>query len=142
MNFYIEITFNLMLNQSINSLKSVQCQVNSAQILQIMTDFDWSNKNMNSSTKYLWLYMCAQLLSHTWLFATPLSKGFPRQEYWSGLPFPSPGYLPHSGIKPASLALVGEFFTNESPGKPIYGYGQWQICKFHRLIVNIRCYQS
>ena len=36
---------------------------------------------------------------------TPLSIGFPRQEYWSGLPFPSPGELPDTGFKPASPAL-------------------------------------
>ena len=51
----------------------------------------------------------------------PLSMGFSRQEYWGGLPFPSPGDLPDPGIEPASLtspALVGGFFTSESPGKP------------------------
>ena len=41
-----------------------------------------------------------------------------RQEYWSGLPFPLPGDLPDSGIKPASPALAGGFFTTEPPGKP------------------------
>ena len=43
-----------------------------------------------------------------------LSLGFPRQEYWSGLPFPTPGALPDPGIKLSSLeppALAGEFFT-------------------------------
>ena len=50
----------------------------------------------------------------------PLSMGFPRQEYWSGLPFPSPGDLPDPGIKPASPALAGGFFTTEPPGKPKY----------------------
>ena len=44
--------------------------------------------------------------------------GFPRQEYWSGLPFPSSGNLPNPGVKLASLALVGGFFTAEPPGKP------------------------
>ena len=44
--------------------------------------------------------------------------GFPRQEYWGGLPFPSPGDLPDPGIKPASPALSGRFFTTEPPGKP------------------------
>ena len=44
--------------------------------------------------------------------------GFSRQEYWSGLPFPSPGDLPDPGIKPMSLALAGRFFTSEPPGKP------------------------
>ena len=37
----------------------------------------------------------------------PLSMGFPRQEHWSGLPFPSPGDLPDPGIAPTSLALAG-----------------------------------
>ena len=49
----------------------------------------------------------------------PLSMGFPRQEYWSGLPLSSPGGLPHSGIEPVSVALAGGFFTNEPPGKPM-----------------------
>jgi len=43
--------------------------------------------------------------------------GFLRQEYWSGLPFPSPGDLPDPGIKPASPELAGGFYT-EPPGKP------------------------
>ena len=44
--------------------------------------------------------------------------GFPRQEYLSGLPFPSPVDLPNPGIKPASPTLAGGFFTTEPPGKP------------------------
>ena len=48
----------------------------------------------------------------------PLSMGFPRQEYWSGLPFASPGDLPDTGIEPASPALAGGFFTAEPPEKP------------------------
>ena len=58
-------------------------------------------------------------------FATPwtaalqasLSMGFPRQEYWSVLPFPTPGELLDSRIRPTSPALAGRFFTTESPGK-------------------------
>ena len=52
---------------------------------------------------------------------SPLFMGFPRQEYWSVSPFPSPGYLPHSGIKQVSLvspALSGWFFNTEPPKKP------------------------
>ena len=48
----------------------------------------------------------------------PLSMGFPRQEYWSGLPFPSPGGLPNPGIEHVSPALAGIFFSAEPPGKP------------------------
>ena len=43
--------------------------------------------------------------------------GFPRQEHWRGLSFPSPGDLPNPGTEPASPALAGEFFTTEPPGK-------------------------
>ena len=50
----------------------------------------------------------------------PLSTGFSRQEYWSELPFPSPGDLPDPGTEPATPALAGEFFTTESSGKPIW----------------------
>ena len=55
----------------------------------------------------------------------PLSTGFSRQEYWSGLPFPPPRDLPDPGIKPASLAspaVAGILFTTEPPGKPWYMY--------------------
>ena len=56
----------------------------------------------------------------------PLSMGFPRQEYWNGLPFPSPGNLPELGIEPVSPTLAGRFFTTESPGTP---YGHTRINK-------------
>ena len=49
-----------------------------------------------------------------------LSMGFPRQEYWSGLPFPSPGNLPHPGIEPVSPALTGRLITTDPPGKPLW----------------------
>ena len=51
----------------------------------------------------------------------PLSMEFSRKEYWSVLPFPPPGDIPDSRIKPsslASLALTGSFFTTVTPGKP------------------------
>ena len=46
-----------------------------------------------------------------------LSVRFPRQEDWSGLPFPFPGGLPDPGIEPTTLALAGRFLTTEPPGK-------------------------
>jgi len=50
--------------------------------------------------------------------------GFPRQEYWISLPFPSPGHFPHPGLEPSPPALADRFFTEELPGKPrdIYIY--------------------
>ena len=74
--------------------------------------------------------MHAHLFAHVQLFTTPwtvtrqspLSMGFPRQEYWSGLPFPSLGDLRNPGIKPtflASPALAGGFLTTEPPSKQL-----------------------
>ena len=48
----------------------------------------------------------------------PLSMEFSRQEYWSGLPFPSPGDLSNPGIKPGSPALQADSLLSEPPGKP------------------------
>ena len=67
-------------------------------------------------------------LSHVRLFAiawivayqAPQSMEFSRQEYWSGLPFLSPGDLPNPGIAPTSSALAGRFFTAEPPEKLHY----------------------
>ena len=58
-------------------------------------------------------------LCNPWTVAhqAPLSVEFSRQEYWSGLLFPSPGDLPDPGIEPASPVLAGGFFTSEPPRK-------------------------
>ena len=58
-------------------------------------------------------------LATPWTVASqaPLSMRFPRQEYWSGLSFPSPGDLPNPGMEPESPALSGGLFTTEPPGK-------------------------
>ena len=52
-------------------------------------------------------------------YQAPLSMRFSRQEYWSGLPFPSPGDVPDPGIKPWSPALQADPSVSEPPGKPI-----------------------
>ena len=54
----------------------------------------------------------------TLAYQAPLSMGFPRKGYWSGLPFPSVGDLPNPETKPKSPELAGEFLTTESPGSP------------------------
>ena len=58
----------------------------------------------------------------------PLSMVFPRQEYWSGLSFPSPRDPANPGIKRASLALGGRLFTTEPPGKPQTKYTYVYVC--------------
>ena len=73
----------------------------------------------------------AHILSHVWLSVTPwtvarqpsLFMELSREEYWSGLPFPTPGGLPNPGIEPISLvssAMPGRFFTTILPGKHIH----------------------
>ena len=70
--------------------------------------------------------ICAQSLSCVQLFVTPwtaahqapLSMGFSRQEYWSGLPCPPPGDRPNPGIEPRSSALQADSTPSEPPGKP------------------------
>ena len=74
-------------------------------------------------------------LSRVRLFATPWtvahqappSMGFTRQEYWSGLPFPSPGDRPNPGIEPSSPALQADALTSELPGKHLNPDWFWQI---------------
>ena len=73
--------------------------------------------------------MKVKSLSHVRLLATPLtvahqappSMGFSRQEYWSGLPFPSPGDLPDPGIEPVSPAFPADALTSEPPGVSFVG---------------------
>ena len=94
------------------------------------------HKNIYSSGKqfygfflYINTWMSACMLSHslvsdsfvtpwTAVHQAPLSMRFPRQEHWSGLPFPPPGDLPDPGIELTLLALAGRFFTTEPPGNP------------------------
>ena len=74
-------------------------------------------------------------LSRVQPFVTPrtvthqasLSMGFPRQESWSGLPFPTPGNLPNPGMEPRSPALAGGFSATEPPGKPKFTRGSMYV---------------
>ena len=81
------------------------------------------------------------LLEIPWTAAyqTPLSMGFSRQEYWSGVPLPSPGDLSNPWVEPespASLALACRFFTTVPPGKPIYIC----ICTYGYIYIYIYMY--
>ena len=64
----------------------------------------------------------AQHFSTPWTVAyqAPPSMGFSRQEYWSGLPFPSPGDLPDPGIEPRASALQADSLLSDPPGKPLF----------------------
>ena len=74
--------------------------------------------------------LCAQSFSYVQLFVTPwtvaqqapLSMGFSKQWYWSGLPFPSPGDLPDPGIEPGSPALQADSLPTKLQGKPSFDH--------------------
>ena len=62
---------------------------------------------------------CLFATAWTVAYQAPPSMGFPRQEYWSGLPFPSPGDLPNPGIEPGSPALQADALPSEPLAKPL-----------------------
>ena len=71
------------------------------------TELCFSCQIVSDSFATLWILACQ----------APLSMGFPKQAYWSGLLLPPPRDLPNPGVEPASPALAGRFFTADPPGK-------------------------
>ena len=93
------------------------CAKNSGQISSYHHPNHLFNKYSKATTVLEPDSSVLRMLSHVWQFCNPmdhqapLSMWFFRQEYWSGLPFPTPGALPNPGIEPTSPALPGRFFT-------------------------------
>ena len=92
------------------------------------------------SYTYMWWFSS---LSHAHLFATPWTEpsqasqsvGFSRQDYWSGLPFPSPGDLPDSGIKPRSPALQADSLPTKLSVLSIFSCAFWpSVCLLQRNV--------
>ena len=82
-----------------------------------LTGIEWFDCFCLAAKSYLTL-----LQPHGLQSTRPLSMGFPRQDYWSGLPFASPGSFPDPGLKsksPVSPALAVRFFTTREQGKPM-----------------------
>ena len=93
--------------------------------------------------------VCVHMLSPGQHFAMPWTGAlqapgsieFPREIYWNGLPFPTPGHLPDPGIEPASLTspvVAGEFFTTVPPGKPLTH--DFNSLSLHLLFSKLECY--
>ena len=90
--------------------------------VSLFSDKTENVKDMYSSTQgHAQLFSCVQLFETPWTTTcqAPLSMGFSRQEYWSGLPCPSPEDCTHPRIEFTSPALAGRFFTSELPGRPM-----------------------
>ena len=84
------------------------------------------------SVTSVWLSVTPWTVAHQ----APLSMGFSRQEYWSGLPCPPPGDLPDSGIEPESLmspALAGRFFTTSATWEAHNTHNRPQIQSWYSL---------
>ena len=88
---------------------------------------------------------CVRLFATLWTVAyqAPPSMGFSRQEYWSGLPFPSPGDLPNPGIEPGSPALEADALTSGPLGKPkeeglpLPGDSPWAVCHCQQAVAYL-----
>ena len=80
------------------------------------------------------LHSCVPVFVTPWIVThqAPLSLGFPKQEHWGGLPFPSPRGLPDPGIEPGSPALQADSLPSEPPGKPLYPFSFCQISLVHK----------
>jgi len=90
-----------------------------------------SEVSQTDQDKYILLLMKSERVSRSvmsdsfwlhWPQQSPLSMGFPRQEYWSVLLLPCPGDLPNPGVEPSSLTLHAYSLPSEPPGKPINHY--------------------
>ena len=112
---------SFLMCQAEETVLNLECQVSLSWILWIVTILWIGVIPIFQMTK-----VKVKSLSRIRLFVTlwtvayraPPSIGFSRQEYWSGLPFPSPEYLPDPGIEPGSPALQADTLTSEPPGKP------------------------
>ena len=120
---------HLQMSQWCNSFLFISHQktsnISPSSVFSNHSPFHWSvtrtSEKLKSSER-------VKLLSHVWLFATPwtialqtpLFMEFSKQEYWSGVPFPSTGDIPDPGIEPESPALQADSLPSEPPGTPLW----------------------
>ena len=95
----------------------------------------WKELSRNPKISSIRILSCSVVSDSATLWTVghqaPLSMGFFRQEYWSGLPCPPPGDLPDPGMEPASPSLVDGFFTTEPSGNPISSvWGSHKLLSF------------
>ena len=126
--FLLKCITLLKFSCSVTILKISIQKVSRNVILNILLPINyWINYNIAThgyTWKWKWkryLLSCVQPFGTPWTLAlqAPLFIQFSRQEYWSGLPFPSPGDLPNPGIEPGSPTLQADSLPSEPPGKPI-----------------------
>ena len=102
--------------------------------LRLLTIFPTSQKVKVKSLSRVWLFATPWTVA----YQSPQSMEFSRQEYWSGLPFPSPGDLPDAGIEPRSPALQADAWPSEPPGNPLLHRSRMQLWRLLlRMVIPI-----
>ena len=102
----------------------------------IMTMNNLSKTSLTSKAKVLVTHSYLTLCNHMDCSPSGTSvHGIPRQEYWNGLPLPSPGDLPHPGTEFTSPVLAGRFFTTEPPGKTMGGFIYRYFCSIDCILI-------
>ena len=98
----------------------------------------WLGVRALKTAEWVKLLSCVRLFATPWTvyYQAPPSMGFSRQEYWSGLPFPSPGDLPDPGIEPRSPALLADALLSELPGKSLRHLLSFKTC-LHDLLFEL-----
>ena len=129
--------------QSLWDLRSPTRNGTQAPAVEARSSNHWTGREF--STHYFFLMCVLSCFSHVQLFVTrwtvahqaPLSVEFSMQEYWSGLPFPSPGNLPDPGTEPAlftSAASAGGFFTTSTTWEAPF-FLTWKDVKSSKLVL-------
>ena len=108
-----QTNLDLFLNKQWNSIPVLKTVIENT-LIGHRPDIKSAQSDLISEVKSL---SCVQLFATPWTVAhqAPPSMEFSRQQYWSGLPFPSPGYLPDQGIEPRSPTLQADTLLSEPP---------------------------
>ena len=115
---YCKVMRQVWRNKAVRDKKADSCSL--CKYITILTLYYSCNSRVSDSCCLVRLLSCVRLFATPWTIAyqAPPSMGFSRQEYWSGLPFPSPGDLPNPGIEPRSPALRAGALPSEPQGSP------------------------
>ena len=113
-----QTNLDLFLNKQWDSIPVLKTVIENT-LIGHRPDIKSAQSDLISEVKSL---SCVQLFATPWTVAhqAPPSMEFSRQQYWSGLPFPSPGYLPDPGIEPRSPTLQADTLLSEPLGNTLY----------------------